>query len=166
MKKLIALVLTVVFVLTMGVGVFAEENTEKTANPEIQAKREEVQLLVAQLKDTRDEVKNLHVQIKENREIIKPLLKEIKESENTENFEDIKDINEQIKAINQQRKTLKETKEEIRLSIKKAKEIKDIDTIISGLTELLSHKDELMNLINEKIVLQDELLQILQAENI
>lgn len=166
MKKLIAVLLTMVFVLTMSIGVFAEEPVEKVVNPERQAQRNELKLIIDELKTLKEETLGLREQIKEKHEILKPLVKAVKESNDEEKIEATKATREQLKSIRTELESLRETREEIRLVIRSARESKDFDTVKESLATLLEQKEAFLSLINQKIVLLDELIIILQASSI
>jgi uncharacterized coiled-coil DUF342 family protein len=162
MKKLMVMVLTVVFMFTMAVGVFAEEPNKRETNPETKAKIEQIRLLADELKAVHDEIKGLHEQIVAKHEIIKPLIKAAREAKDFEKLEAGKSLKEQLNTINAELETIREDRDEIKLMVKTAREAKDFDTVIAGMTELLGYKGQVLSLINQKLVILDEIIVTLQ----
>lgn len=186
MKKVIALVLTMVFLFSLTTGVFADtvEGTKtKQTDPKVQALKDQIKALKAEKKlerqlskEQREELKPMHEelktlneqrkaqieQVKDKRALAKQLVQKAYESGDTAKIEAAKAYKAQMEAINTETKALIEEKKDVRAEIKTAKESDNFELVKADLSKLINYKKEVIAKVNEKLAMMDNIIAELQ----
>ena len=158
MKRLLAVIITVVMLLTFSLSVFAE-----TAPVKVEPKGNvEIQALKTSLEGLRTQAEAIFEQFKVKRETIKGLIAADKLSKAVVKLKAAKAVGGAIKAVQAEIKSLRDAKQALWAEVKAARTAKDIQTVKAKLAQIVQQKTLIIAKLNQKLTLLDQMIAALK----